>query len=116
VTNAPDAARTVAIAMFTATGDETDAETAFEALEPEDREQMLAIANVAMSAHMDWLIDNGFRLAPPGTMLRPKTKDDAHAMILAGKEFIDKGQGRPSSKSKLIGSPKLILPNGGTLQ
>lgn len=110
--NTPDAARTVAIAMFIESGDGTDTEATFDALPDDDRIAMLAMAHTAMKAHLDWLTDNKFRIAPPGTMLRPKTKDDAQAMILAAREFLAKGQGRSSDKPKLIGSPRLILPPG----
>lgn len=114
--NTPDPTRTVAIAMFIESGDGTDTAETFDALKDDDRIAMLAMASTAMQAHLDWLTDNGFRIAPPGTMLRPKTKDDATAMILAGREFLEAGKGRSSSKSKLIGSPRLILPPNGRLQ
>lgn len=111
-----EAERLVAIAMFIHTGDGEDTRATFDALPDEERFQMMEVARVAMAAHVDWLTDNGFRIAPPGTMLRPKTKDDAQAMIMAAREFLAKGQGRTSSKPKLIGSPRLILPPGATRQ
>lgn len=107
-----EAERQVAIAMYIASGDGTDTTETFDALPQDDQFALMEMARVGMAAHVDWLTDNGFRIAPPGTMLRPKTKDDAAAMILAGREFLEKGQGRSSSKPKLIGSPRLILPPG----
>lgn len=114
--NTPDPTRAVAIAMFIESGDGTDTAETFDALKDDDRIAMLAMAATAMQSHLDWLTDNGFRIAPPGTMLRPKTKDDAQAMILAAREFLAKGQGRSSVKPKLIGSPRLILPPNGRMQ
>lgn len=100
------AERAVAIAMFTATGDETDGAREFDALPQEDRDNMLAVATAGMAAHLDWLTEHGFRIAPPGTMLRPKTEDDAKAMMLAARDFLAK----PKGKKALIASPGLILP------
>ena len=111
-----EAERLVAIAMYISSGDGTDTAETFDALPQDDQFALMEMARVAMAAHVDWLTDNGFRIAPPGTMLRPKTKDDAQAMILAAREFLAKGQGRTSSKSKLIGSPRLIVPPGVTRQ
>jgi hypothetical protein len=105
-----EAERQVAIAMYIASGDGTDTAETFDSLPDDDRYALMEMARVGMAAHVDWLTDNGFRIAPPGTMLRPKTKDDAQAMIMAAREFLAKGQGRTSSKPKLITGPALILP------
>jgi hypothetical protein len=107
-----EAERAVAVAMYVASGDGTDSVATLDLLSEDDRFALLEMARVAMTTHLDWMQANGFRIAPPGTMLRPKTQDDAKAMILAGQEFLAAGKGRSSSKSKLVGSPGLILPRG----
>lgn len=70
-----------------------------------EQQNFKALAEHAMTAHNDWMAENGFRVAPPGTMLRPKSEGDAKAMILAAKEFL-----ATNSKQSLLGRPKLIIP------
>lgn len=109
-----EAAEAVGEALHQALAEE--GEPVFADLEPDERAGIVSMAEVAMQAHLEWLDENGFRIAPPGTMLRPKTENDARAMILAGQQFLAEGKGRSSSKRKLITGPGLIVPPGTTRQ
>ena len=88
-----------------------DADPAWSTLLKADRDAYMTVADHAMQAHMDWLIEAGFRIAPPGTMLRPKCESDARAMILAANDFLS-----TRSKKALLTSPKLIVPPKGLMQ
>jgi hypothetical protein len=100
--------RDVAIAMFIASGDGSDTAAGFDALPQEDRDAMLTLARAATVAHVAWMQDSGFRIAPPGMMLRPKSEDDAKAMILAGREYLAK----PKDRKALLARPALVIPRG----
>lgn len=90
--------------LYDAMKGEDDAE--FDDLPLAEQANFKNLAEHAVSAHGEWMAEAGFRIAPPGTMLRPKSEGDAKAMIMAGKDFLAK-----NSKRALIGSPKLIIPH-----
>jgi len=66
---------------------------------------------LAIGAHMAWLDARGFRLLPPGAVPRPKSEDEAMAMLKASKDWFD----AKKRKGGLVGGVaprKLILPPG----
>lgn len=86
-------------------------EPAFADLEDEERANFMAVALVAMDVHFEWLKSQGYRIAPPGTMLRPKSDGDARAMILAGQEWLKQPEHAAARRKKLVAGPKLIMPS-----
>ena len=101
------ATRAVAIAIHGALSDGD--EGSWPELSEDEQENLDALADHAIRAHIAWLTEAGFRIAPPGTMLRPKTEADAKAMLMAAQQFLQEHRTR-GSKGKLIGSPALIIP------
>lgn len=113
----PEASETppLAVARAVYTNGVEDGDTAFDELDAEDREALIAYADEHIQAHMAHLAASGFRLLPPGAMLRPHSKDEALAMLQASKDFFDAQKRKPG----LVGSVaprKLILPKGSKLQ
>lgn len=100
------------IAVSADPDDKATPEDAFNALSAEEQLYMVQAADAAIMAHTQWLGDNGFRIAPPGTMLRPKSDLDARAMIQAGQEFLAQPEHARQRRKTLVAGPSLILPPG----
>jgi hypothetical protein len=111
---AGSAERAVAVAMFAELHEAGEED--FAALPEAEQADFLGLAVVAMKAHADWLTENGFRIAPPGTALMPKTEQEAAAMLLAVQQFRLAMDRNVSRKTVLVGVPKLIVPPGVKLQ
>lgn len=99
----------IARAVWTANMGEGDAP--WDQLTPDEQEYLGAHAEGYIAAHMALLQANGFRILPPGAFPRPKSDEEAAAMLLAVKAY------REAKKRKggLVGSvapKKLILPPG----
>lgn len=91
-----------------------DGDVAWADLSEHDRADMIDYVRAVIGQHMHWLNENGFRLLPPGAVLRPKNDNEAGAMQEALRLY---GEAK-KRKGGLIGSvaPKLILPPGSKLQ
>ena len=93
----------------------SDDDETWEELDDDAKGNILNLALIAGRAHDELLQDMGFRIAPPGTMLRPKSDNDARAMIKAGQDFLAQPEHARLRRKTLLTKPTLILPRG-TLQ
>lgn len=78
------------------------------------RDSLEAFAVAYISSHMKFLAQHGFRLLPPGAVLRPKSDEEAGAMEHAVKLY----RQAATRKGGLVSAvaPGLILPKGAKLQ
>lgn len=108
--NAPPDPRThIAEAVYNAMADEGD--PPFSELEGEDLADLLTITENYLTAHLNFLSANGFRVVPPGATPVPKTEAEAMGMVQAAKAFFDSQKRRGKLMAGGV-KPKLILPRG----
>lgn len=86
-----------------------DGDTPWADLQPEEREALSNLALDYISAHMAWLNEHGFKIIPPGSVLRPKSDEEA-AMMAEAIRLYHEAQKRKGGL--LAGERKLILPKG----
>lgn len=70
-----------------------DGDTPYDELEPDQVEQLENLAADYIGCHMKFLEKHGFRLLPPGAVLRPKSDQEAAAME-AGVRLYREAKGR----------------------
>lgn len=88
-----------------------DGDRPFDDLGAEERQDLIDYCGIAIGLHAQWLSEKGFRIVPPGDVPRPKTDEEAAAMVQAVKVY----QAAKARKGGLVGSvapKKLILPPG----
>lgn len=85
-----------------------DPEADWGAMDAAEQSDILLAAHAAVGAHDQWLTGAGFKIVPPGMVRIPRSDEEADAHRAAVRAYVD-GKGR---KSKLIGSPALIVPPG----
>lgn len=107
----PEPAPVIARAVYEHQQDPTD--VPWDDLDDEDRQLLTAHAVAHISAHMGWLEKHGFRVLPPGAVLRPKSDDEAAAMDQAVRLY---AEAKKRKAGLLMGEKKLILPPGSTRQ
>lgn len=84
-----------------------DGDLAWDELPDDDREALENYALDYLSAHMSWLAKHGFKIIPPGSVLRPKSDEEAAMMTEAVRLY----RAAKSRKSGLLaGERKLIIP------
>lgn len=76
-------------------------------LTADERAQFTIIAHAAAGAHDAWRTLKGFRIIPPGAVVRPTSKEEAGAMLRACEEFFKKNPVLVMAPKK-----KLIRPGG----
>jgi hypothetical protein len=106
----PDPRETVAEAVYTAMMDEGD--PPYAELEPEDRADILHLTGNYLTAHLNFLNANGFRIVPLGAVLTPHTEAEALAMVKAAKDYFDAAKRKGKLMGAAVEKPKLILPPG----
>lgn len=111
---APDPVADVAQAVTAALRAEAPDSPAWADLTDEDQAAELYLAQHYLAAHSAWLKANGFRIVPPGSVLRPATEQEAMMMVQGAKAFLD-GQKRKGKLMDGAVSRKVIVPKG-TLQ
>lgn len=106
ITELPEPAPAIARAIYEAGAEEGD--VPWDGLAEEEREALTNYARDHIGAHMHLLAERGFRILPPGAVLRPKTDDEAAAMAEGVRLYHEAKKRKPG----LVGSvaPKLILP------
>jgi hypothetical protein len=104
----PDPREQVARAVYAFNAEDGDA--TFDDLDPAERQVLIDYAEAHITAHIAALTASGFKLLPPGATLRPKSDDEAAAMLQAVRLWTEAN----ARKVGLVGSvaPKLILPKG----
>jgi hypothetical protein len=88
-----------------------DGDTPYADLPEHEREQLTDYVRGVLNQHMRLLSEQGFRILPPGAVLRPKNDQEAGAMQEALRIYAE----AKARKGGLIGSvapKKLILPPG----
>jgi hypothetical protein len=96
----------VALAMFAAEDTPEASAAVWEAYSADEQAGMLDMARTAIRAFSQGIARHGLKLLPPNAMPRPTTAQEAGLMMGAAKQFFE-GQQR---KTKLVGTPGLILP------
>jgi hypothetical protein len=79
----------------------------------EAREAITSTVRDVISLHMAFLAEHGFKLLPPGAVLRPKSDEEAAMMAEAVRLY---GEAKKRKGGLLAGERKLILPPGSTRQ
>lgn len=102
----PDPKCVVARAVYEEAFEEGDAP--WDELVLEEAEALEELAAAYLNAHMQFLAAHGFRILPPGAVLRPKSDDEAAAMEVAVKAY----RQAKNRKGGLLAGPGLILPKG----
>lgn len=74
-------AESVALAIY----DDEDWDT----LDAATKAEYAQAAHRAIAAHDKWLIDSGFKIVPPQTIPAPKSIEEASAMLVAAKAWLD---------------------------
>lgn len=110
----PDPRKAVAEAVYTAMMDEGD--PPFAELDPEDMADLLDLTANYLNAHLNFLHANGFRMVPPGAIVKPSSEPEALAMVKAAKAFFDAQKRRGGLLAGTVRKPQLILPPGSKLQ
>lgn len=108
----PEPAPIVAQRFYEAEAAEGD--TTWDDLSEGDRDNLVEYVRGVIGQHMLLLAEQGFRILPPGAVLRPKNDQEAGAMREALRLYAE----AQKRKGGLVGAvaPKLILPKGGKLQ
>jgi hypothetical protein len=103
----PEPAAVIAERLYGAQAD--DGDTPWLELEPEEREGFTDTVRLAISLHMGFLNEHGFKIVPPGAVLRPKSDEEAAMMAEAVRLY---GEAKKRKGGLLTGERKLILPKG----
>lgn len=106
----PDPRHLVAEAVYTAMMDEGD--PPFSDLDAEDAADMLVVTENYLTAHLNFLTANGFRIVPAGAVPRPQSEPEAMAMLQAAKGWFDAAKRKGKLLAGATAKPKLILPPG----
>lgn len=81
----------------------------FDELDEEEQQALVDLAEVHITSHLAFLTEHGFRLVPVGAALRPKSDDEAAAMLQAVRLYHD-AKGRKGGLVGSVAPKKLILP------
>lgn len=87
-----------------------EGDTPWAELPADQQEAVVEYAAMILSAHVELLMEQGFKIVPPGAAPIPKSQDEALAMVQAAKAFFD-GQ-RRKGKLMVEAQPTLIVPPG----
>jgi len=98
----------VAFAVFVGSGEDETAET-FAALDDYTLQAFRDAARTAIRTFTEAATRLGIRFVPEGTIMVPKTEEEAALMIGVAKRFMDAQKRKP----KLLGTPGLVIPGRG---